>query len=115
MTAGEPIQLSTHMWMRTLVDLGTLSLDYLEIQPGSIRTPVVHDNCDELSYILSGELEFHLGDQKRVMRAGEAIGVPRGVPHGSVNHGPEVVRMLAANSPAFRLEDEVELQPEEEA
>lgn len=113
MTGNEPIRLSSHMWMQNLVDLGTLSLDYLEIQPGSVRTPVVHDNCDELSYILSGELEFHLGEERRLLRAGDAIAVPRGVAHGSVNHGPHVVRMLAANSPAFRLEDEVELQVED--
>jgi len=76
---------------------------------GSVRTPVVHEACDEISYILSGELEFHLDGVAKVLRAGDWIGVPRGVPHGSVNHGPETVRMLAVNSPAFRLEDEVEL------
>jgi quercetin dioxygenase-like cupin family protein len=102
------IPLTPTMAMRTLANLGTLSMDYLEIQPGAVRTPVVHDDGDEIVYILDGTLEFHLGDATFTVTTGDAVAVPRGTPHGSVNHSGCLVRMIAANTPAFRFEDERE-------
>jgi quercetin dioxygenase-like cupin family protein len=100
------VWLTPTMSMRTLGDLGTLSMDYLEIHPGAVRTPVVHDDGEEILYLLDGELEFTLGTTTFTLTAGQAVAVPRGTPHGSTNRSGQMVRMLAANSPAFRAEDE---------
>ncbi|MFC4506705.1 MULTISPECIES: cupin domain-containing protein [Streptomyces] len=100
------VWLTPTMSMRTLGDLGTLSMDYLEIHPGSVRTPVVHDDGEEILYLLNGELEFILGTDTFTLSAGQAVAVPRGTPHGSTNRSGQTVRMLAANSPAFRPEQE---------
>ncbi|MEU9058347.1 cupin domain-containing protein [Streptomyces sp. NPDC048430] len=105
------VWLTETMWMRNLADLGTVSMDFLEILPGAVRTPVVHDDGEEILYILSGELEMHLGDDKFPVTRGDVIPVPRHVPHGSINRSEAVVHMLAVNSPAFRPEDEKEAAP----
>lgn len=100
------VWLTDTMSMRTLGDLGTLSMDYLEIHPGAVRTPVVHDDGEEILYLLDGELEFTLGTATFTLTAGQAVAVPRGTPHGSTNRSGQTVRMLAANSPAFRPDQE---------
>lgn len=109
---SEQIWLTESMWMRNLADLGTVSMDFLEILPGAVRTPVVHTDCEEILYILEGDLEMHLGDDTFDVTKGDAIAVARHVPHGSVNRSDRVVHMLAVNSPAFRPEDEQEVTDE---
>lgn len=107
---SEELWLTETMSMRTLADLGTVSMDRLEILPGAVRTPVVHHECEEILYIESGELEMHLGDRTFMVGPGDAIPVPRGVPHGSVNRSGAPVVMIAVNAPAFRLEMEHEVE-----
>lgn len=106
---NEPVWLTETMWMRNLADLGTVSMDFLEILPGAVRTPVVHDDCEEILYIVDGDLEMNLGDRTFPVTRGDAVAVPRHVPHGSVNRSGAAVHMLAVNSPAFRPEDEQEV------
>ncbi|WP_340375715.1 cupin domain-containing protein [Streptomyces sp. SS7] len=105
------VWLTETMSMRTLGDLGTLSMDYLEIHPFAVRTPVVHDDGEEILYLIDGELEFTLGTTTFTLTAGQAVAVPRGTPHGSVNRSGQLVRMLAANSPAFRADQERTASP----
>ncbi len=47
----------------------------------------IHPNCEEVVYIMDGEVEHTLGDQSTVLRAGDLIVVPRGVRHHLINHG----------------------------
>jgi quercetin dioxygenase-like cupin family protein len=45
-----------------------------------------HDN-EQLTYILSGALQFHLGvrgDQEIIVRAGEVLVIPSNLPHSAV-------------------------------
>jgi quercetin dioxygenase-like cupin family protein len=41
----------------------------------------IHPNCEEVVYVLEGEVEHTLGDQKTRLKAGDLIVVPRNVPH----------------------------------
>src|SRR5437868_13990251 len=45
----------------------------------------VHPNCEEIVYVLDGEVEHTLGDQRTSLRAGDLIVVPRGIPHQLTN------------------------------
>lgn len=53
----------------------------------------VHENEDELVYLLQGEIEVTLGDQVMLAVPGVTALLPRGIPHGFVNVGdkPSVV------------------------
>ena len=56
---------------------------------GSVE--VVHDievirralGEEQISFVIDGEMEFEVGDEKRVVRRGEAIVIPPNVPHGA--------------------------------
>jgi mannose-6-phosphate isomerase-like protein (cupin superfamily) len=104
MLANEDHQLP--MTVSSLGDLGTLSMDLIEIPPGHIKEPVLHYECEEILYILEGTLELIVGAQTRIMNTGDHVLLPRGTVHGSVNRSGRVVRMLAANSPAYKIEFE---------
>jgi mannose-6-phosphate isomerase-like protein (cupin superfamily) len=102
----EKIQLSEQMWMRELCRLEAVSVDFIEIAPGAHKEAVVHWECDEVLFILEGELELLVGESRRNVRAGDCIPIPRNTVHGSVNHTSAVVRMLAINSPPYQFQFE---------
>ena len=57
------------------------------IQPGgAARSPGshrLHEENDQISTLLDGEMEFALGDEKLIVRPGEVVFVPAGVPHAT--------------------------------
>jgi quercetin dioxygenase-like cupin family protein len=66
--------------------------------PGKSNVEHVHPECEEVVYVLEGEVEHTLGDQRTVLRAGDLIVVPRGVPHRLLNRGGAPVRAYIAFS-----------------
>lgn len=61
--------------------------------PGEGAALHVHENEDELVYLLSGEIEVMLGDQTMLAVPGVTALLPRGIAHGFTNVGdtPSVV------------------------
>ena len=61
--------------------------------PGKGVSVHVHENEDELVYVLEGEIEVSLGDQTMLAVPGVMALLPRGIPHGFTNVGdkPSVV------------------------
>jgi len=53
-----------------------------------------HNNDDEAWYVLEGTLGFQIGEQQLVANAGQAVVVPRGVPHTYWNPKPEQAKYL---------------------
>lgn len=51
------------------------------VTPGTESTRHVHQNEDELYYILDGEAEFVIGNQTHAAFPGTLVFVPRGTPH----------------------------------
>jgi quercetin dioxygenase-like cupin family protein len=65
----------------------------------------VHPNCEEIVYVLDGEVQHTLGDQSTRLRAGDLIVVPRGVPHRLQNDGSSPVRAyIVFSSPDRQFE-----------
>ena len=56
-------------------------------QPGKGVDLHVHENEDELVYLLQGEIEVTLGDQKMLAVPGVTALLPRGIAHGFTNVG----------------------------
>jgi quercetin dioxygenase-like cupin family protein len=68
--------------------------------PAGDHTPLhVHHLDDEGFYVLEGELTVWVGDEMHVLRAGESILAPRGVPH-TVRVGDREARWLVTSTPA---------------
>ena len=69
-----------------------------EVEP--VDTPLhVHDNEDELFYVLEGEHVFQVGDEEHRAGPGQAVFAPRGVPHSQRRVVPRTGRVLALTSP----------------
>jgi quercetin dioxygenase-like cupin family protein len=59
---------------------------------GKSNVEHTHPDCEEVVYVLEGEVVHTLGDQRTTLRAGDLIVVPRGVPHRLLNTGDVPVR-----------------------
>jgi quercetin dioxygenase-like cupin family protein len=72
---------------------------------GKVNAEHVHPNCEEVVYVLDGEVEHTLGDERTTLRAGDLIVVPRGVPHRLVNTSDAPVRTyIVFSAPDRRFE-----------
>lgn len=60
----------------------------------------VHQREDETMFVLAGEITFYLGDTTRVLKKGDFIFAPRGIPHHFKNTGTEEAILLETASPA---------------
>jgi mannose-6-phosphate isomerase-like protein (cupin superfamily) len=66
-----------------------------------VDTPLhVHENEDELFYVLEGEHLFQVGDQEFRADPGGLVFAPRGVPHAQRRVAPRTGRILVLTSPA---------------
>ena len=65
----------------------------LDLEPGSQREKLITD-AYEFKYILNGEVDYEIGDQKLTLHAGDSIYFDGRLPHVPVNRSEEKVRML---------------------
>lgn len=68
---------------------------------GSAPPLHVHHDEDEIFHILEGEMEFELGGERFVRRAGDTLIGPRGVPHRFRVVSPGGVRLLTISRGGF--------------
>jgi quercetin dioxygenase-like cupin family protein len=73
---------------------GVFSVVELVPEPGQGASLHVHTHEDELVYVVDGQLEVTLGDQKMTATAGVLALLPRGIPHGFTNTGGTPSRLL---------------------
>jgi quercetin dioxygenase-like cupin family protein len=78
-----------------------MTLGVVEIAPGETNPRHFHD-CEEVLYLIEGELLHAVGDEWLRMRAGDAIRLPKGTPHQARNTGSGPARMVVAYDAPFR-------------
>lgn len=67
---------------------------------GKSNVEHTHPNCEEVVYVMEGEVEHTLGDQTTILRAGDLIVVPRDVPHHLINNSAAACKtMIVFSSP----------------
>ena len=66
---------------------------YFEIEPGD-RLARHTDSAEEVLYIVSGEAEAEIGDERGRIAAGDLAVIPAMVPHGLVNVGDQTVKVV---------------------
>ena len=66
---------------------------YFELEPGE-RLNTHTDSEEEILYIVSGEVEAHVGDESGRLAAGGLVVIPALAPHGAVNVSSETVRVV---------------------
>jgi len=66
---------------------------YFEIEPGD-RLPTHTDSAEEVLYIVAGQAEAEVGEERGGVRAGDLAVIPAMVPHGLINVGEEPVKVV---------------------
>jgi quercetin dioxygenase-like cupin family protein len=66
---------------------------YFEVEPGD-RLPRHTDSAEEILYIVAGEAEAEVGDERGRLTAGDLAVIPAMVPHGLANVATETVKVV---------------------
>src|SRR5256885_5242108 len=70
---------------------------------GGYPVPHVHDEYEEVFYVLEGEIEYRIGEHWTAAPAGTTVCVPPGTVHAFRNASPHPARHLALHAPAAAL------------
>jgi len=70
------------------------------LPPNAGPPPHVHTREDESFTVLAGEVSFHLGDKTMVLKRGESLFAPRGIPHYFKSTGAQEAVLLEVALPA---------------
>ena len=71
-----------------------LTLGVVDLNVGQSNPLHVHSNSDEVIYVLSGRCEQRVGKETVILKAGDALRVPAGVPHQAKVLGNEPLRSV---------------------
>ena len=63
----------------------------------------VHPGREEIIYVIQGEAEQWVGEEKRLLKPGEMAHIPRNMPHATRNPGATPLVFLAILSPVEAL------------
>jgi quercetin dioxygenase-like cupin family protein len=78
------------------------SIGYAYVLPGATNPEHRHTSCQEVIYMLAGELKLFAHGEWQTLRPGQTALIPQGVRHVVVNEGWEPAVYLAAFSKAVR-------------
>jgi quercetin dioxygenase-like cupin family protein len=68
---------------RRAVSLDGVMLTFFTFEPGSIVPEHAHPN-EQITVVTRGAMQFTLGEETRVLRAGDGVCIPPNVPHKAV-------------------------------
>ena len=81
-------------------DTGESAAVFEEVTPAGTVTPYhLHHDSDEITYVLSGQMTFKIGDEVTVGGPGTYAFMPRGIAHAWKNTGVETGRALFIFTP----------------
>jgi len=79
---------------------GVYALSEIRVSPNNGPPPHIHSREDESFFVLEGEIDFQVGDEKITARPGTFIQGPRGIAHSFKNNTQMPARMLGFVTPA---------------
>jgi len=83
---------------------GLFVLEHLNLVNGG--PPLhMHPDQEEYFYVISGEVRFALGNERLVLKTGDSVLGPRGIPHTFAAVQGKPSHMLIAFTPAGKMED----------
>ena len=78
-----------------LRDVERVVFQHCEMDPGGGAESHAHDEQDQIFYVLGGRLRVRGGDGRDVMvDRHDALLIPAGAPHATMNDGPDVAQYL---------------------
>ena len=76
------------------------SLGHVTLEPNGGQVPWHNQDQEEIYFIVEGDGEMCLGDEKSTLRAGQAVYIPPRVFHQLTNTGSTPMRMIYCYGPA---------------
>jgi quercetin dioxygenase-like cupin family protein len=67
---------------RSAVYLENVMITFFDLEPGAIIPQHQHPH-EQITFVLEGAMEFTLGDETRVIKAGEGVTIPPNISHGA--------------------------------
>jgi quercetin dioxygenase-like cupin family protein len=94
------------IWRKVATDTdGKLLQGDLYAEPGGfVAAAHVHPRQEERFEVISGTLRLRVGEDERVLTAGDVAVIPAGLPHVWWNSGEDEVHVLGEFRPALRTE-----------
>jgi quercetin dioxygenase-like cupin family protein len=89
-----------------------LTLSIVELDPGAVVAEHSHEH-EQLGMVIRGEMDFRIGDERRVLGPGETWRIPSNTPH-EATAGPEgavVIDVFAPVRADFRRMEPLEPRP----
>lgn len=74
-------------------------LDLYCLEGGQSQKPHDHAENDKVYFVLEGTGRFRVGDEERILGAGETVLAAAGAVHGVVNDGPDRLIVLTFMAP----------------
>jgi len=73
----------------------------MTLAPGGASSgePNIHPKSDQVVLLVEGELNAEVGDEKRVLKAGDIVVVPAGTPHKFTNSGSAEAKAFSTYAP----------------
>src|ERR1044071_1085313 len=79
---------------------GVYALSEIRVSPNNGPPPHIHSREDECFFVLEGEVDFQIGDEKITARPGTFIQGPRDIAHSFKNNTQLPARILGFVTPA---------------
>ena len=82
------------------IQASNFALGYVTLEPNGGQVPWHNQEQEEVYLVLEGTGEMCLGDERQLLRSGEAVSIPPGVFHQLTNVGDTPLTMLYCYGPA---------------
>ncbi|MEA2013610.1 MAG: cupin domain-containing protein [Verrucomicrobiota bacterium] len=84
----------------SLIQAENFSMGYVTLEPNGGQVPWHNQEQEEVYFLLEGEAEMCLGEEKKTLKAGQSIYIPSGVYHQMTNLADEKAIMVYIYGPA---------------
>ncbi|NJN81360.1 MAG: cupin domain-containing protein [Caldilineaceae bacterium] len=105
-------------WLSRPPTTGAAALTVIEVtlSPGHGHNFHKHPDQEEVIYVISGQVEQWLGEEKRLLRSGDSVFIPADRVHASFNVGSTPAKLMAILGPCvgdvgYELVDVADQEP----
>ena len=100
-------------WIRWLMNdkldsESEMTFGLVQLNAGANNPAHLHPNCEEHLYVLSGKCEHRIGDKTVVLKKGDLLRIPTGMPHAAKVIGDEPMLAVIVYSSGDRQFEAVE-------
>jgi mannose-6-phosphate isomerase-like protein (cupin superfamily) len=78
----------------------TFSMGFVTLEPGGGQVPWHNQEQEEIYFIVKGDGEICLGEERQAISSGQTVYIPSGVFHQLTNTGDEPMQMMYCYGPA---------------